>query len=371
MAGDDLNALRKDLPDLFLKRKIPEEWDGEWIFEPVGNIEEDHLGLENIEDHANSRDELSLVPVNPSVVLPPVPGEPFPGYPQESSAIAPPPDALAFYLPFHYFHPLWWGIYLMIDGIDSLATYLRRESGICYGTASRVARMFLYGHEIFHHKAEVYAVRMEIAYRKPLYRFDFESAYQQDPGMEEAPAEAYAYDFVKRKVFLKPNDQEKRKQVLAALKAYIESSPSDYKRGAKMLTRSRLAKEEGKLAEEYFNKAFPSLPSLSHDSWRCFSHAFSGMIRIKSRVNYVLHKNSDLAERLSLGGRFISHQKLSKKLKNEGCEFVRQGKGSHEIWKGPNGQFSMPRHPRDLKKGTVRSILKDAGLPFSLSELVL
>ena len=371
MAVDDLKALKKDLPDLFLKRKISAEWDEEWIFEPVGNIEEDHPGLESLEDYAASRDELTLVPVNRIVALPPVPGEPFPGYPQESPAIDPPPDALAFYLPFHYFHPLWWGIYLMVDGIDKLATYLRRESGICYGMASRVARMFLYGHELFHHRAEVYAVRMEVAYRKPLYRFDFEDAYRQDPGMEEAPAEAYAYDFVKRKAFLTPNDQEKRERLLSALKAYIESSPSDYKRGAEMLTRSRLAKGESELAEKYLNKAFPDLQPISHEAWQCFPNAFSGIIRTKSRVNYVLHKDSDLADRLSLGGRFISHRKLSKKLKNEGCEFVRQGKGSHEIWRGPNGHFSLPRHPRDLKRGTVRSILREAGLPFSLSELTL
>jgi hypothetical protein len=29
----------------------------------------------------------------------------------------PPPDCLAFYLPFHYYHPIWWGVYLLFEGV--------------------------------------------------------------------------------------------------------------------------------------------------------------------------------------------------------------------------------------------------------------
>ena len=39
----------------------------------------------------------------------------------------PPPDALAFYLPFHYFHPVWWGVYLLLEGVERLATFIEDE----------------------------------------------------------------------------------------------------------------------------------------------------------------------------------------------------------------------------------------------------
>jgi predicted RNA binding protein YcfA (HicA-like mRNA interferase family) len=50
-------------------------------------------------------------------------------------------------------------------------------------------------------------------------------------------------------------------------------------------------------------------------------------------------------------------------LKKGGCTFVRDGKGSHEIWYSPisNRRFSVPRNT--AKVHTANSILKDAGLP--------
>jgi predicted RNA binding protein YcfA (HicA-like mRNA interferase family) len=37
------------------------------------------------------------------------------------------------------------------------------------------------------------------------------------------------------------------------------------------------------------------------------------------------------------------YSKLAKLLKENGCNIVRQGKGSHEIWQSPNGAvFAVP-----------------------------
>ncbi|WP_412759822.1 type II toxin-antitoxin system HicA family toxin [Methylobacterium litchii] len=45
------------------------------------------------------------------------------------------------------------------------------------------------------------------------------------------------------------------------------------------------------------------------------------------------------------------------------CEFVRQGKGSHEIWRSPitKRHFTVPRNTQVIH--TANAILKDAGLP--------
>jgi len=50
-------------------------------------------------------------------------------------------------------------------------------------------------------------------------------------------------------------------------------------------------------------------------------------------------------------------------LRQAGCEFVRRGKGSHELWRSPiTGKLLVI--PRDtIKRHTANGILKDAGLP--------
>ena len=53
---------------------------------------------------------------------------------------------------------------------------------------------------------------------------------------------------------------------------------------------------------------------------------------------------------------------LKKLLLAHGCEFVRQGKGSHEIWQSPinNMRFSVP--VTVVAKPTANAILKQAGI---------
>jgi predicted RNA binding protein YcfA (HicA-like mRNA interferase family) len=69
--------------------------------------------------------------------------------------------------------------------------------------------------------------------------------------------------------------------------------------------------------------------------------------------------------------RYLRYKDLKKKLEKLGeCTPLRQ-KGSHEIWKCPGGKkFPVPRHPGDLKKGTLAKIVKQAGLGMSVSEFM-
>ena len=52
------------------------------------------------------------------------------------------------------------------------------------------------------------------------------------------------------------------------------------------------------------------------------------------------------------------------KLKRLGFQFHRQAAGSHEIWfNAASGRFTtIPNHPGDLPEGTLRAILKQAGV---------
>ena len=64
----------------------------------------------------------------------------------------------------------------------------------------------------------------------------------------------------------------------------------------------------------------------------------------------------------SLSG--FKYKDIIRKLKRSGFEFDRFAKGSHEIWWNPitRARTTVPNHPGDVPEGTVRAIIKQAGI---------
>ena len=60
----------------------------------------------------------------------------------------------------------------------------------------------------------------------------------------------------------------------------------------------------------------------------------------------------------------FKYREIVKILKKFGFEFHRQAAGSHEIWHNQktNKYTTIPNHPGDLPEGTLRAILKQAGI---------
>ncbi|QBE67868.1 hypothetical protein SynWH8101_0256 [Synechococcus sp. WH 8101] len=58
------------------------------------------------------------------------------------------------------------------------------------------------------------------------------------------------------------------------------------------------------------------------------------------------------------------YRDVVKRLKRFGFAFDRQAAGSHEIWYQASGQryTTIPNHPGDLPEGTLRAILRQAGV---------
>ncbi|MFN3982826.1 MAG: type II toxin-antitoxin system HicA family toxin [Caldilinea sp.] len=58
------------------------------------------------------------------------------------------------------------------------------------------------------------------------------------------------------------------------------------------------------------------------------------------------------------------YREIVKRLKRLGFEFDRQAAGSHEIWynAAQNRYTTIPNHPGDMPEGTLRAILKQAGI---------
>jgi predicted RNA binding protein YcfA (HicA-like mRNA interferase family) len=58
------------------------------------------------------------------------------------------------------------------------------------------------------------------------------------------------------------------------------------------------------------------------------------------------------------------YRDIVRRLKISGFEFHRQAAGSHEIWRNAaTGRFTtIPNHSGDMPEGTLRAILRQAGV---------
>ena len=58
------------------------------------------------------------------------------------------------------------------------------------------------------------------------------------------------------------------------------------------------------------------------------------------------------------------YREIIKRLKIFGFNFDRHAAGSHEIWynEKTNQYTTIPNHPGDMPEGTLRAILKQAGI---------
>ncbi len=63
-----------------------------------------------------------------------------------------------------------------------------------------------------------------------------------------------------------------------------------------------------------------------------------------------------------LGG--FRYREIVQRLKQFGFQFDRQAAGIHEIWYNPdsNCYTTIPNHSGDMPEGTLRAILKQAGI---------
>ncbi|MXX74119.1 MAG: type II toxin-antitoxin system HicA family toxin [Holophagales bacterium] len=60
----------------------------------------------------------------------------------------------------------------------------------------------------------------------------------------------------------------------------------------------------------------------------------------------------------------FSYRRVAARLRESGFAFHRQAAGSHEIWfnSRTNRYTTVPNHPGDVPEGTLRAILKQAGI---------
>lgn len=373
MSIDHLNVLHSELPELFQDRELPPGWDEDYLIlpfdpekqggDPLSMPDETLAGqLRLPPDVMNSPWDADGDPM-PQEILELL-GMGHPGGPLrvEDSSHPKPPECLAFYLPFHYYHPTWWGIYLLAHGVQYLASQIQERASrhVPDARAWRAASLFLYHHEAFHHQAECFATRLELTHRRPFYKTGCERLYQRtvmtDGCLEEGLANARALD----KTWQALEDWD----VNQALVSYVTASLPGYRLGAKIQRDFDAVRSQFSEANQH--ECLPHLPTRHPDIWRSVPRLFDGIANIRSRVNYILPEHSPLTKRLRFRP-LLSPTKLVKRLKVEvGLVFERSG-GKHDIYRTAQGQLvAIPRHPRDLATGTLHKILRESGLTMGV-----
>ncbi len=60
----------------------------------------------------------------------------------------------------------------------------------------------------------------------------------------------------------------------------------------------------------------------------------------------------------------FKYKEVARKLRSFRYAYYRQGKGSHEVWRHADTGLVIlvPHHTRDMPEGTLRAILKEAGI---------
>ena len=60
----------------------------------------------------------------------------------------------------------------------------------------------------------------------------------------------------------------------------------------------------------------------------------------------------------------FNYREVSRGLRLFGYSFDRPGPGSHEVWrqKDTGRKVTVPHHPGDMPQGTLRAILREAGI---------
>ena len=60
----------------------------------------------------------------------------------------------------------------------------------------------------------------------------------------------------------------------------------------------------------------------------------------------------------------FNYREVARRLRRCRFAFDRAGPGSHEVWRhGTTGRkVTLPRHARDMAQGTLRAILREAGI---------
>lgn len=378
-----IDVLYQELPEVFSLKDLPEIDDSEWVILSHDNLDWENLFKDFEElflDYFNSVAQaylpVSLPDLSDFMTLKKKPGSPVP---IPKRGITPPPDALAFYLPFHEYYPDKWGIYILFEGIIILS---QRLIDLCSKKNLPDIKLFpeiairaLFYHEAYHNAVENFAVKLELTHKKKIYLTAFNDYYAKTSDTDDCLEEALANLNLIKNVFAYINDNksidvDKKKYLKAAFLSYIKDNPPGYRKSYDIYIIQHEQEHKLIFINELMNCAL-SPNYRSKEVWSLFSHAISPLIKI-DQICYLINRKSEIWHIVPKHIKSIRYRELIKKLsKIDNIKLLRQGRGSHEIWISSKGKrFVIPRHKNDIPVGTIISIMRDLNLKMSFSEFL-
>ena len=204
---------------------------------------------------------------------------------------------IAYYRSFHQAGYAF-GIYFKKDGLKTKTRILKRFCiqhgyGISIEQAYVIAKMMTQYHEIYHHKIEAIASRIEVISRMPIYLGGFSAWYNRTRNQamcyEETFANVYAYRKTKNalKAFLP----------LTALHNlmvhWFNQQPTPYRNALRLINKSGdlQRNRENQFFEIILNKFFPADPrygKMNANVWNLFTHGTHPYINTNSNVYYII-----------------------------------------------------------------------------------
>ena len=204
---------------------------------------------------------------------------------------------IAYYRSFHTAGSAF-GIYYMRNGLR-LKTRLIYDFCISRNYQLDVSQVYVIAktmtqfHEIYHHKIEAIASRIEVATRKPIYRNGFSRWYIQTRNLpdcyEETFANCYTYFKTKKELkrFLNPNALHN------IMIFWFRRQPPPYRRALNLI---RLGEDEYRNKESLFfeiilkklNPGDTNFGNGNSNVWSLFSHGTQPYINVNSNVYYII-----------------------------------------------------------------------------------
>ncbi len=300
----------------------------------------------------------------------------FPGAPSglPTNEFAPPPDALAFYLPFHIF-PDMWGIYLLDVGVESLAVDLRQIMLDQFGRpvsqrdVRRVSRVFLFHHEAYHCAVESFSVRCELPTRKPVYLTGTNKLYNQGyiPGKphEETLATAYGLRKVRDEIKLPKRD---KKAAVEALKVYIGLCSPEYQKGVEFIDNDRFDEWERTFIEEAMRAC--SKGTLPTSAWNIGTYMMSPLIQRNRKYSWICKREDFQHSKLSVHyfrRRDVVSclEKLADAHSESGGKHIHIVRTVNEAGRKSTLRTQLPSG--EVHKGTLAGMLRDLDLELNVN----
>lgn len=317
-----------------------------------------------LEERIRSRNDMGRIILPPGKLRGGHPGGPVriegpwdPGRP-------PVPEAIAFYLPAHFF-PESKGIYFIFENWVQFCVALHALA-CAHGPPPKISHVieasvrYLYPHEYYHHKVEMFGFRWEAFLRSRVYVRSMAALYKAapaDPGhLEESLATAFGVAAVREHVRV----GELPDSLARAVEDYVRALPPHYARGLAIVDRDAFERAECSFLERCGVVLGPAKFGLAAaELWRAAPYRLAGSLRPGSPFSFLIDRKNSVLGRLRLGLRGMRVRELRQELAIHGFRLDRQG-GNHEIWASSDGKrlIPVPRHAGDLRPGLVRRIMK-------------